>query len=165
MVSGSGHRVDTLTTAIHDVEDPELPHVTIGDLGIVRSVEVAGDRRVQVRLTPTYTGCPATEQIRDDVVDVVTAAGYDAEVEMVMSPAWSSDWITDRGRQRLRAAGITPPPPVGDPTRPVPVAAPAECPRCGSRRTRLISEFGATACKASHVCTACTEPFEAFKAL
>ena len=161
MVTQLDHDV---SRAVWEIDDPELPHVTIGDLGIVRSVTVDGDK-VVVELTPTYTGCPATEQIRDDVAAAVVGAGYRADVRMVMSPAWTTDWITDRGRERLRAAGITPPPRVGDPDVPVPVAAPAECPRCGSRRTRLITEFGATACKASYVCRACTEPFEAFKAL
>jgi len=153
----------TLDERVREIEDPELPHVTIGDLGIVRSVEVAGDTAT-VLLTPTYTGCPATDQIRDDVAAAVTEAGYEADVQLVMSPAWSTDWITQRGHERLRAAGITPPPPV-DPTGATAVSMPAACPRCDSRQTRLISEFGATACKASYVCNACTEPFEAFKAL
>ena len=152
-----------LDELVREIEDPELPHVTIGDLGIVRSVDVEG-RTATVLLTPTYTGCPATEQIRDDVAETVRAAGFEPEVRMVMSPAWSTDWITPRGHERLRAAGITPPPPV-DPSGAIPVAAPVACPRCDSRQTRLISEFGATACKASYVCNACSEPFEAFKAL
>jgi ring-1,2-phenylacetyl-CoA epoxidase subunit PaaD len=149
---------------VWEVEDPELPHVTIGDLGMVRSVTVDGAVAI-VELTPTYTGCPATEQIRDDVSAAVRAAGYEPDVRMVMSPAWTTDWITERGRERLQAAGIAPPPPAGDPTAAVAVAGPVACPRCGSVRTRRITEFGATACKASYVCQACTEPFEAFKAL
>ena len=148
---------------VREIEDPELPHVTIGDLGIVRSVDVDGGTAT-VLLTPTYTGCPATEQIRDDVAAAVREAGYEADVQLAMSPAWSTDWITERGHERLRAAGITPPPPVSAGGA-VAVAMPVPCPRCDSRRTRLISEFGATACKASYVCKACTEPFEAFKAL
>lgn len=153
----------TLDRLVHDVDDPELPHVTIGDLGIVRSVEVHGDRALVV-ITPTYSGCPATEQIRDDVADVVTRAGFLAEIRVVLSPAWSTDWITERGRERLGRAGIAPPPPAPEPGT-VPVDLPVACPRCGSRRTRLVSSFGATACKASYVCGACAEPFEAFKAL
>lgn len=154
-------RMDEL---IRDVEDPELPHVTIGDLGIVRSVEV-DDGRARVVLTPTYTGCPATEQIRDDVAEAIRAAGYEPDVRLTMSPAWTTDWITERGRERLRAAGIAPPGPAGAATATVAVEAPVACPRCGSRRTRLISHFGGTACKASYVCAACAEPFEHFKAL
>jgi len=157
--------VDTLDELIREIEDPELPHVTIGDLGIVRSVDVDRDRRVaHVVLTPTYTGCPATEQIRDDVTAAVVHAGFEPDVEFAISPAWTTDWITDRGRERLLAAGITPPPTVDEPGVTF-VDPPTACPRCGSRRTRLISQFGATACKASYVCSACTEPFELFKAL
>jgi ring-1,2-phenylacetyl-CoA epoxidase subunit PaaD len=152
-----------LDELVREIEDPELPHVTIGDLGIVRSVTVEGDTAT-VLLTPTYTGCPATEQIRDDVADTVRAAGFEPDVRMVMSPAWTTDWITERGHERLLAAGIAPPPPVTEPGV-TPVEAPVACPRCGSRRSRLISQFGGTACKASYVCTACSEPFELFKAL
>lgn len=152
-----------LDELVRDIEDPELPHVTIGDLGIVRSVDVDGDRATVV-LTPTYTGCPATEQIRDDVEAVIRGARYEPDVSMAMSPAWTTDWITPRGRTRLREAGIAPPPPAGAPGT-VPVDLPVACPRCGSRRTRLISHFGGTACKASYVCSACAEPFEHFKAL
>lgn len=154
----------TIGQAIHDVEDPELPHVTIGDLGIVRSVDVLDDGVVEVRLTPTYTGCPATEQIQADVEEVVRAAGLEPNVTMVMSPAWTTERITARGRERLRAAGITPPPAVAEPGVTF-VEPPVACPRCDSRQTRLISQFGATACKASYVCNACSEPFELFKAL
>lgn len=155
-----------LETMVGDIEDPELPHVTIGDLGIVRSVDVDG-RTATVVLTPTYTGCPATEQIRDDVAEAVRDAGYVPDVRLVLSPAWTTDWITARGRERLLAAGIAPPPPAGDPGDPTTttVEPPVACPRCGSRRTRLISHFGGTACKASYVCRACSEPFELFKAL
>jgi ring-1,2-phenylacetyl-CoA epoxidase subunit PaaD len=152
-----------LDAAVREIDDPELPHVTIGDLGIVRSVEVDGDRATVV-LTPTYTGCPATEQIRDDVEAAVRDAGYDATVEFAMSPAWTTDWITERGHQRLAAAGIAPPAPAPEPGV-VPVDLPVPCPQCGSRRTRLISRFGGTACKATYVCAACTEPFEYFKPL
>ena len=153
----------SIDTLVREIDDPELPHVTIGDLGIVRSVRVV-DGVAEVVLTPTYTGCPATEQIRDDVEAVVRRAGFDPRVEMAMSPAWTTDWITARGHERLRAAGIAPPPPAGEPGT-VPVDLPVPCPRCGSRRTRLISHFGGTACKSSHVCESCTEPFEHFKAL
>ncbi len=152
-----------LDAVIREIDDPELPHVTIGDLGIVRSVAVDGGTATVV-LTPTYTGCPATEQIRDDVEAAVRDAGYDAEVRFAISPAWTTDWITDRGRDRLLAAGITPPPPVTEPGTTF-VDPPVACPRCSSRHTRLISRFGGTACKASYVCNACSEPFELFKAL
>lgn len=153
-----------LAQLVADVDDPELPHVTIGDLGIVRDVRVDG-RVATIVLTPTYTGCPATEQIRDDVVQTVRAAGFEPRVEVALSPAWTTDWITERGRRRLAEAGIAPPPAVPEPGTATAVELPAACPRCGSRRTRLVSAFGSTACKAAHVCDACHEPFDAFKAL
>lgn len=152
-----------LAELVGAIEDPELPHVTIGDLGIVRSVHVEGGT-ARIVLTPTYTGCPATEQIRDDVEAAVRTVGYVPEVTMAMSPAWTTDWITPRGHERLRAAGIAGPHPAAEPGT-VPVDLPVDCPRCGSRRTRLISRFGGTACKATYVCGACAEPFEHFKAL
>ncbi len=155
--------VADLDELIREIEDPELPHVTLGDLGIVRSVGFDG-RQVVVELTPTYTGCPATEQIRDDVAAAIRSAGFEADVRLVMSPAWTTDWITERGHERLLAAGIAPPPRVTEPGVTA-VEAPVACPRCGSRRTRLISHFGGTACKATYVCRVCSEPFEFFKAL
>jgi ring-1,2-phenylacetyl-CoA epoxidase subunit PaaD len=153
-----------LTQIVTDIDDPELPHVTIGDLGIVRDVRVDGTLAIVV-LTPTYTGCPATEQIRDDVAEAVRAAGFEPRVEVALSPAWTTDWISERGRQRLAAAGIAPPPGTTSSGASVAVELPVACPRCGSRRTRLVSVFGSTACKAAHVCEACREPFDAFKAL
>jgi ring-1,2-phenylacetyl-CoA epoxidase subunit PaaD len=152
-----------LAELVGEIEDPELPHVTIGDLGIVRSVTVEGNTATVV-LTPTYTGCPATEQIRDDVSEAVRAAGFRPDVRTALSPAWTTDWITDRGRRRLQRAGITPPPPLSS-SAGTQVELPVACPRCESRRTRRISAFGGTACKASYVCSACGEPFELFKAL
>ena len=153
----------SLGDLVRDIEDPELPHVTIGDLGIVRSVTIHG-ATATVLLTPTYTGCPATEQIREDVADAVRSAGLEPDVRLVISPAWSTDWITERGHKRLLAAGIAPPPPADEPGVTF-VDPPVACPRCSSRRTRLISHFGGTACKATYVCNACSEPFEFFKAL
>jgi ring-1,2-phenylacetyl-CoA epoxidase subunit PaaD len=154
--------VTDLDTIVRAVDDPELPHVTIGDLGMVRSVELDG-RAATVRLTPTYTGCPATEQIQADVEAAVIAAGYEAHVHFVWSPPWTTDDITPAGRAKLHAAGIAPPGPAADGA--VALDLPIECPQCGSRRTRLTASFGATACKALHHCDACRQPFESFKAL
>lgn len=147
---------------VFNVEDPELPYVTIGDLGMVRSVDTDGSR-VRVVLTPTYTGCPATEQIRDDVAQALRGADFEPEIEFSLSPPWTTDWITPDGRRKLSAAGIAPPGTV-DPSSATAVETPIECPRCGSRRTRRLADFGATACKAPCRCEACREPFEAFKA-
>lgn len=160
------HRSDDLAIVrelVGDIEDPELPHVTLGDLGIVRAIEIHGST-ADVTLTPTYTGCPATDQIRDDVEDALRQAGYTPSVRFVMSPPWTTDWITERGRDRLRAAGITPPAPVDKPGITW-VDPPVACPRCGSRHTSVVAQFGSTACKASYVCRACTEPFDYFKAI
>ena len=153
--------MSTLLEIVRAVDDPELPHVTSGDLGMVRGVAVDG-RTVHVRITPTYTGCPATEQIRADVEAAVAAAGYEPSVEFEMAPAWSTDDISAEGRAKLHAAGIAPPAPAGD--GPVSLDLPVECPHCGSRRTHLTAAFGATACKSLHMCDACRQPFESFKA-
>lgn len=136
------------------VPDPEIPDVTIADLGMLRDVTVH-DGTIVVQITPSYSGCVATLPIVHDVAAALARHGFpDARVRTVLAPAWSSDWITDEGRRKLREAGIAPP------TRNI--ARPA-CPRCGSAQTEQISEFGATPCKALHRCLACREPFEAFK--
>lgn len=142
--------MERLRAAVADVPDPELPHVTIGDLGIVRAV-IADGARATVVLTPTYTGCPATEQIADDVIAAAAAAGFTVDVRTELSPAWSTDAISAIGRARLAAAGIAPP------------GAFVSCPRCGSQLVRPVSEFGSKACKALYTCQACREPFERFK--
>ncbi|SPL98062.1 Phenylacetate-CoA oxygenase, PaaJ subunit [[Actinomadura] parvosata subsp. kistnae] len=155
-----------------EVRDPEMPMLTLADLGVLRGVEVERDADGEVvvaSITPTYTGCPAMATMRDDLVHRLRDAGFDrVEVRVVLDPPWSSDWISERGRAALRAAGLSAPGPA--PRRPGPVLLtlgpprPAPpCPRCGSAATRLTSEFGATACKALYRCTACLEPFEHVK--
>lgn len=140
------------------VEDPELPFVTIDELGILREVEVEDDGEVIVTVTPTYSGCPATEVIRDSIVAAVAEAGYGpARVRTVFSPAWSTDDITPEGRHKLNRAGIAPPRPDTD--------QPVLCPQCSGSTTSLVSEFGSTACKAFRVCDSCREPFDHFKEL
>jgi ring-1,2-phenylacetyl-CoA epoxidase subunit PaaD len=147
--------------------DPELPMVTIGDLGILRSVDESAGRLV-VTITPTYSGCPAMREISSDVERRLIDAGFaEVEVRTALAPAWSTDWITAEGRRKLAAAGIAPPRPVGPAAGPVPLTLgprPAvTCPRCGSPDTVLDAAFGSTACKALHRCRACDEPFEAVK--
>jgi ring-1,2-phenylacetyl-CoA epoxidase subunit PaaD len=149
--------------------DPELPQVTIGDLGILRDVTASGDR-VTATITPTYSGCPALREITADLSHRLRRAGYaDVEVRTRLAPPWSSDWITAEGRRKLAAAGIAPPGPARRSSGPVPVTfgpAPSpRCPRCGSPDTELRARFGATACRALHRCRACAEPFEAVKAI
>lgn len=151
------------------VVDPELRVVTIDELGILR--EVARDPasgRIVVTITPTYTGCPAMDVIRDDIRAALAAAGHPAaEIRTVFAPAWTTDWISEAGRAKLLAAGIAPPGPAapGTPSGPVPLALAVRCPVCGSPETEQVSRFGSTACKALWRCRACREPFDYLKAL
>jgi ring-1,2-phenylacetyl-CoA epoxidase subunit PaaD len=135
------------------VTDPEVPVLTIADLGVLRAVEVEGDRAT-VTLTPTYSGCPAMDAMRDDVILALNAAGYaHVEVRMVLSPAWTTDWIAPpTGRAALQQGIIR-----------VPLSV--KCPRCGSLRTREVARFGSTSCKALYECDDCLEPFDHFKVI
>ena len=156
--------VDDARTAAAGVLDPEVPVLTIADLGVLRDVEVRDDGTAVVTITPTYSGCPAMDVIRRDVEDAVRSAGFAAvEVRTVLSPAWTTDWMTDEGRRALSAYGIAPP----SPRRggPVALALSVRCPQCGSPRTRESSRFGSTACKSLWVCEECREPFDHFKAI
>jgi ring-1,2-phenylacetyl-CoA epoxidase subunit PaaD len=142
------------------VADPEIPVLSIVELGIVRYVRTAADGRLHVGLTPTYSGCPATAAIRTAVRAVLDAAGCgDAVLEEVLAPPWTSDWLTPEAHAKLAAFGIAPPPATGRGTQPV------RCPRCGSLATERISEFGSTPCKAHYRCSACREPFDHFKCI
>ena len=165
--AGSLARALALASA---VPDPEIPGLSLGDLGVVREVREEGDRLV-VLLTPTYTACPATEVIADDIRTALAAAGFDtAEVRIVLDPAWTTDWITAEGRRKLREYGIAPPGPRVDEAHVIRfmpgVAANAPrpaCPRCDSVRTEQIAAHGSTPCKSLWRCTACREPFDYFK--
>jgi ring-1,2-phenylacetyl-CoA epoxidase subunit PaaD len=152
------------------VTDPELPMLTLADLGVLREVEEDGDA-VTVAMTPTYSGCPALDTMRDDLVHELHRAGYgQVEVRTVLTPPWSTDWISPAGRRKLAAAGIAPPGTAphhrtGGP-RPLTLSLPSRhvhCPHCGSPETGLVSYFGATACRSVYSCCACSEPFEHVK--
>ncbi|WP_435105733.1 1,2-phenylacetyl-CoA epoxidase subunit PaaD [Arhodomonas sp. AD133] len=148
------------------VTDPEIPVLTIEDLGILRDVRWDGDELV-VTITPTYSGCPAMRTIEQGVQDVLHAHGVErVRVEEQLSPAWTTDWLSDAGREKLRAYGIAPPAGRATSKRalfaPLPAVA---CPRCGSTNTTRVSEFGSTACKAQYRCDDCLEPFDYFKCL
>jgi len=144
------------------VADPEQPVVTIGDLGIVREVSVDDHGRVEVVVTPTYSGCPATDAIRDDIRSALRRAGFaDVAVRTMLAPAWSTDWITAAGRRKLAAHGIVPPGPASGGV--VDLEIGVRCPRCGSIDTKLVSRFGSTACLAMRRCTSCLEPFDHVK--
>jgi ring-1,2-phenylacetyl-CoA epoxidase subunit PaaD len=152
-----------LLAAARAVPDPEIPVLTLGDLGVIRDVRVAGDGAVEVDITPTYTGCPATAVIADDVRDALARAGADqVRVQIVLSPPWTTDWMSEAGRAKLRDFGIAPP---RSTTGPIPLTFSVRCPHCGSIDTREISHFGSTPCKSLWTCRSCTEPFDSFKAI
>lgn len=147
-----------------EVPDPEIPVLTIADLGIVRDVRV--NDAVVVALTPTYTGCPATEVIEQSVLDVLAAHGVqNVSIDRILSPPWTTDWITAAGREKLREYGIAPPAAGGSKRALLHGERAIACPRCASLSTQLVSEFGSTACKASYKCGDCLEPFEYFKCI
>ena len=152
-----------MATAVRDIDeaaimavldraaDPEIPAVSITDLGIVRGF---ADDPPRVRITPTYSGCPATIAIEQAIREALDANGFKhVGIERVLFPPWTTDWITERGRERLKAYGIAPPSP----------SAKAQCPRCGSMETHEVSRFGSTPCKAQWRCDSCLEPFDRFK--
>ncbi|MFE8643748.1 1,2-phenylacetyl-CoA epoxidase subunit PaaD [Sphingomonas sp. NCPPB 2930] len=165
-------RVQAAWDALATVLDPEVPAVSVCDLGIVREVVEAGEGEgLEIVLTPTYSGCPATEAIEADVLAALAAAGLGpARVTLRRAPAWTTDWISAEGRRKLAAYGIAPPAHL-EPGAAVPIrffggrsgAARLACPRCGSLQTERLSAFGSTACKALYRCRACREPFEHFK--
>jgi ring-1,2-phenylacetyl-CoA epoxidase subunit PaaD len=148
---------DRIFEILSQVPDPEIPCVSVVDLGIVR--EVRGQRLV---ITPTYTGCPATIAIEHDIRAALDRAGLsDIKIETTLSPPWTTDWISDEGREKLRAYGIAPP--LKGAAKHSLRETPAECPHCGSLHTEEISRFGSTPCKALHRCRDCREPFDRFK--
>jgi ring-1,2-phenylacetyl-CoA epoxidase subunit PaaD len=146
------------------VTDPEMPMLTLADLGVLRDVQVDGDR-VTVWITPTYSGCPAMATMRDDLVHGLQQAGFaDVVVRVRLQPAWSTDWLSERGRQALAQHGLSAPGPAPRHDGPVPLSLlptrrEVTCPRCGSAEAELTSEFGPTACTALYRCTACMEPY------
>jgi len=156
--AGETPTVQEILRILANVPDPEIPAVSVLDLGIVR--EVTADRVV---ITPTYTGCPATLAIEQSIRQALGAHGFaHVAIETVLSPPWSTDWISEAGREKLRAYGIAPPP-KGTAAASLENETLAECPRCGSSNTEEISRFGSTPCKALWRCKACQEPFDRFK--
>jgi ring-1,2-phenylacetyl-CoA epoxidase subunit PaaD len=163
--------ISVVELAVRAIPDPEIPVITLDDLGMIRGVQVdEPGGEIVVRLTPTYSGCPAMEAIAAEIESVARRHGYTARVETVLSPPWSTDWISTRGRMALRNFGIAPPAEVGHPrtTGPVDVGLAVRqvaCPRCGSLDTEELAAFGSTACKALRRCRDCREPFDEFKPL
>ncbi len=158
---------EALWRTLEQVMDPEIPVLSIVDLGIVRHARVDREGVAQVGISPTYSGCPATEAIRADVATALREAGYGrAVITDVLSPPWTSDWISERGRRRLKEYGIAPPAErVSNPRHLLRPAPSIECPRCASRATEKLSEFGSTPCKALYRCKSCLEPFDYFKCI
>ncbi|MCA0154323.1 1,2-phenylacetyl-CoA epoxidase subunit PaaD [Winogradskyella vincentii] len=156
---------NSLIAILEQVSDPEIPVLSIMDMGVVRSA-VFEDGIVKVEITPTYSGCPAMDVIGDDIKKALEEAGYKSEIDLILHPAWTTDWITPRGRKALEDYGIA-----------APLEAEADkdvllhgkkivkCTNCGSQNTRLVSQFGSTACKAQFQCEDCQEPFDYFKCL
>lgn len=152
---------DEVRAALREVADPELPFLSVVDLGVVREIRVDGST-VDVDITPTYSGCPAMEVIEQSVQAHLVAAGFEvARVHRCLRPAWTTDWITDEGQRLLSEHGYAPPGKAPPPDQLVQL--PVSCPHCGSRDTEVVSEFGSTACKALRRCRACREPFDHFK--
>jgi ring-1,2-phenylacetyl-CoA epoxidase subunit PaaD len=155
--------VKELWDLLDAVKDPEVPVLTIWDLGILRDIQRDGDKII-VTITPTYSGCPAMDNIATDVTKALNDAGYaEVQVKTVLSPAWSSEWMSPEGRKKLRNYGIAPPEDAELDADGLTPDAHAQCPHCGSRNTRRVSEFGSTACKALFQCDDCSEPFDYFK--
>lgn len=149
---------------LEDVKDPEVPVLTVVDLGVVRAVENIDDVW-KITITPTYSGCPAMQVIEEDILSRLKKEGINAEVKLVLSPAWTTDWLSENGKKKLQEYGIAPPEDevdksvlFGEPTK-------ITCPNCNSKNTKMVSQFGSTACKAHYTCNDCLEPFDYFKCL
>ena len=152
---------DRLYELLSSVVDPEIPVLTLQDLGVLRDISIT-DGEVKVSITPTYSGCPAMEAMRADIESTLAAAGYEqVVVQQNLSPAWSTDWMTENGREKLRAYGIAPP----VKTTCGQTGGQIQCPQCNSDEVKLISEFGSTACKSLYQCQDCREPFDYFKCI
>lgn len=155
-----------LWALLDDVPDPEVPALSVRDLGVVRAIDLDEGGGVHLKVTPTYSGCPATAAINMAIRDRFLQEGFeDIKIETVLSPAWTTDWISAEGREKLRAYGIAPPVEGGDRGALFGADPDVPCPHCGAATTEKVSEFGSTACKAQYRCASCLEPFEYFKCI
>ena len=161
------HCTDQCWEILAEVADPEIPVLSILDLGMVRGIELNAHQEIIVLLTPTYSGCPATDLLKQQISEALQAAGFSpVKVVVDLSEAWSTDWMSEQGKDKLRAYGIAPP--VGEAKScgsHVPLGAGIQCPHCQSTQTQLLSEFSSTACKALYRCQSCLEPFDYFKCI
>jgi len=159
------HIQENLIPILETVSDPEIPVLTIMDMGVVREAFEENDM-VFVKITPTYSGCPAMDVIGDDIIKAFSDVGKTAKVELVLSPAWTTDWITPKGRKALEEYGIAAPlDATADKEALLGEKKIVKCPQCGSLNTKVVSQFGSTACKALFKCEDCKEPFDYFKCL
>lgn len=149
-----------LLNILSQIPDPEIPVINIVELGIVRGAKMFSEKEVEIIITPTYSACPAMFNIEEDIIKLFHEKGIEAKVKTQMFPIWTTDWITDEAREKLRKYGIAPPE-KGEGEDHLDI--PKKCPRCGSQNTKQISRFGSTLCKASYQCKDCLEPFDYFK--
>ncbi|MFL5752217.1 MAG: 1,2-phenylacetyl-CoA epoxidase subunit PaaD [Bacteroidia bacterium] len=151
---------------LNQIPDPEIPVISIVELGVIRDMQVEG-KKIEVTITPTYSGCPAMKQMEDDIVKVLKENGFeDVKIKTTYTPAWTTDWMSERAKEKLRKYGIAPPEETtSDKSFLTGKTKNIKCPRCGSTNTRLISQFGSTACKALYQCQDCLEPFDYFKCI
>lgn len=158
--------IDHINEILYQVTDPEIPVLSIMDMGVVRDVQLQEDNKVHILLTPTYSGCPAMDVMAVDIKEALAKEDYEATVELVLSPAWTTDWITERGRQKLEEYGIAAPlSESADKLALMGESRMVKCTNCGSTNTEMVSQFGSTACKALFRCKDCLEPFDYFKCL
>ena len=150
--------------ALAEVPDPEIPAVSVVDLGIVHRVDVEPDA-IRVEILPTFVGCPAVEMMRSAIADRLAGLAPRIDVDVTFAVPWTSDRITSEGRRRLAASGFAPPLPAGDPAAPISLTRAVACPYCGSRRTVMENAFGPTLCRSIYYCTECRQPFEQFKSV
>ncbi len=165
MTATQSHIDPKLTAILESVSDPEIPVLSIMEMGVVRKAEIKNNI-AQITITPTYSGCPAMDVIGDDIRKAFKEQGIEAKIELVLAPAWTTDWITPKGRKALEAYGIASPlEPEADIDALLGNKKLVKCPQCGSQNTKMISQFGSTACKAFFQCQDCQEPFDYFKCL
>lgn len=156
----------TIWQYLEEVPDPEVPVLSVIDLGIVRSVKVLSDKEVEITITPTYSGCPAMNYIEKNIRELLGEKGIETiRIQTVLSPAWTTDWMSEAGKEKLLAYGIAPPVNEVDKLVLFGDSPIVECPQCHSKNTRMLSQFGSTACKALYQCNDCLEPFDYFKCL
>lgn len=165
-MSSTEPRIDAqLIPILEQVSDPEIPVLTVLDMGVIREAQQRGNK-VYIKLTPTYSGCPAMDVISDDLKAALSKHNLEAEVELVLSPAWSTDWLSEEGKQKMEEYGIAPPLEASaDKAALLGNEAVVPCTNCRSTNTHLVSQFGSTACKALFQCDDCQEPFDYFKCL